>query len=211
MNLDDLLTTWRAQDTAPLYGVNRNLLQLVLQHEQADMRRDLRVESWTTYATTAGLLVLLALLVAALVHNRLPKTAWDYGIAGLSTLAVLAWGGALLVSRRRQALRERGFGNSLRDEICRNLSLVEYQLSRTGRWSAALLATAPILVGASLVYWLIIRINNNPFGWYDAWMIAFIVLSGAWCAITYSRKAQEDLLPRRQRLVRLLELLNASE
>ncbi len=29
MNFDEMLKTWRAQDETPLYGVNRDLLQLV--------------------------------------------------------------------------------------------------------------------------------------------------------------------------------------
>lgn len=211
MHLDDMLSTWRAQENAPLYGVNRDLLQLVLQHEQADLRRTLRLESWVAYGTSVLLLALLALLVAAIAYNRHPRPVWDYALVGVSALAVLAWGSALYVSRKRQALREQGFGNSLREEIRRNLSLVEYQLSCAGRWTAALLAAAPILAGTSLIYWLIIRINNNPFTWFDAGMIFFIVLTGAWSVTTASRQAKQDLLPRQRRLRELLTMLNASE
>ena len=32
MNFDQMLDAWKAQDEAPLYGVNRDLLQLVLRH-----------------------------------------------------------------------------------------------------------------------------------------------------------------------------------
>jgi hypothetical protein len=33
MNFDQMMDTWRTQDEAPLYGVNRDLLLLVLKHE----------------------------------------------------------------------------------------------------------------------------------------------------------------------------------
>ncbi|MFI5007187.1 MAG: hypothetical protein ACHQKZ_07085 [Solirubrobacterales bacterium] len=206
-----MIATWRAQDEAPLYAVNRDLLQLVLQHELADMRRNLRLEHWTTYGVSAGLLGFLGFFFAAIYYDNDPRTVWDYVAASVGTLALLAGGGALYVSRKRQALRERGFGNSLQEEIRRNLSLVDYQLSRGGRWEEALLEAAPITLAGALLYWLIIQFNNNPFGWYDAWFILVVVAGSAWSAISSSRITKQELLPRRRRLHELLEILNTTE
>ena len=211
MNLDEMIATWHAQDEAPLYGVNQDLLQLVLQQEQADMRRNLRLEYWATYGVSAVLLGFLAFFFPAIYYDNDPRTVWDYVAASVGTLAVLAGGGALYVSRKRQARRERQFGNSLHEEIRRNLSLVDYQLSRAGRWDAALLAAAPITLAGALLYWLIIQINNNPFGWYDAWMIVVVVVGSAWSAISSSRMTKQELLPRRRRLHEMLEILDTSE
>ena len=211
MNLDEMLDTWRAQDKAPLYGVNQDLLRLVLQHEQADLRLSLHLERWVIYGVNAVLLgFLVFFFVATYYHNDL-RTAWDYVVASVGTLAVLVGGGAFYVSHKRQALRERGFGNSLQEEIKRNLSLIDYQLSRTGRWDAALLAAAPMTLAGALLYWLVIQINRNPFGPYDAWFIVFIVVASAWSVISASRKLKQELLPRRRRLSELLEILNAGE
>jgi peptidoglycan/LPS O-acetylase OafA/YrhL len=211
MNFDQMIEAWRAQDEAPLYGVNRDLLQLVLKHEQADLRRELRREQWAVYGVSAGLLAFLAFIFAAIYHDDDPRTVWDYVAAGLATVALLAGVGAQGVSRKRQALRERGFGNSLQEEIRRNLSLVDYQLSRTGRRDTALLTATPITLAGTLLYWLIVQINNNPFGWYEAGIVLVVVGGAVWSAISTSREAEQALLPRRRQLSELLEALNRSE
>ena len=210
MTLDEIMETWRAQEEAPLYGVNRDLLQLVLRHEQADLRRSLWKEQWMVYIISSGLLVGVAVLFALIYHDDDPRTVWDYVAAAIAAGAILSWAGMLWVSRKRQARRERGFGNSLQEEIRRNLSLIDYQLSWAGRRHAALLAAAPITLAGVLLYWLIIQINNNPFGWYDVWMIVFIVATSAWSVTVSSRETERDLLPRKRRLSELLDLLNSS-
>jgi hypothetical protein len=128
--------------------------------------------------------------------------------AGAATVAILGGAGALWLSRRRQAMRERRFGSSLREEIRRSLSLVDYLLSRVGRWESALLTAAPITLAGTLIYWLIIQINNNPFGWYDVGVLFIVAGSSVWSVIESSSKAERELLPRRRRLSELLELLN---
>ena len=44
----------------------------------------------------------------------------------------------------------------------RNLSLVDYQLSQSGRWSKVMLMAAPVVLGSVLIYWLIAEINEIP-------------------------------------------------
>jgi hypothetical protein len=209
MTLDEMMDAWRAQDQAPLYGVNRDLLQLVLQHEQTDLRRALRREQWTAYVLGPAMAAFGSFWLWVAVHRREPIA---YAVAaGIAVGALVAWVGALWLSRRRQARRERGFGNSLQAEIMRNLSLVEYQLSTGGRWSAALLWSAPPVVGAALIYWLLAEINDNTPAWYDTWMLVVLLGSALWTAYAGSRAARKRLEPRRQRLRDLLDTLNAAE
>jgi hypothetical protein len=141
------------------------------------------------------------------------------GVPGLSAVAgavsaalFAAWVGAFWVSRRRQAQRERGFGNTLKDEVGRNLSLVEYRISN-GRWGASLLWAAPVVVGALLVNWLNFQINTGTglSGWEQIGMISLPV----WLVllVTYAghRHVKRKLEPRRERLRELLLTLNAGE
>jgi hypothetical protein len=215
MNFDDVLKTWRTQDEKPLYGVNRDLLRLVVQHEETDLRRGLRREQWAVYLGSAVLLGYSGIfLLAFIFHHGGLGTA----VAGIGTAVILAGAGAFWLSRRRQAQRERGFGNSLREEIRRSLSLIDYQFSRQGRFGSALLAVAPIMVGAGVVSFLSFQINTHPDEWAKAhgWWLkaatffllgAGIVLSPIWA----SYKTKKELMPRRRRLNELLELLNKSE
>lgn len=209
MNFDQMMDSWRSQDEAPLYGVNRDLLQLVLRHEQAHIRRELRNEQWIAYAVGIGAALFGTFWIWQTIVREDPIVYT--AAAGLGAGAFALWAGAFWLSRRRQALRERGFGNSLQEEIRRNLSLVDYQLSRAGRWSAALLWAAPVMVGSVLLYVLLATINDNTDFWYDAGMIALVVVSIVWGARDTSRKISQELEPRRQKLRELLAKLDGGE
>jgi hypothetical protein len=211
MDFDQMLDAWKAQDEAPLYGVNRHLLQLVLQHEQAAIRRELRREQWVTWSVGIGLAAWIALWCWILIYMRGPVLQIVAAAVGTGVLAL--WVGGFWLSRRRQAQRERGFGNTLQEEVRRNLSLVEYQLSRFGSWSAAMLWTAPLMVGAGVLYWLMIEVNLDPgeTRWEHAWMIPVL----GWCAVflphASSKAVAKKLEPRRERLHELLATLDGGE
>jgi len=211
MNFDQMLESWKAQDDKPLYGVNADLLQLVLQHEQAGLRRTLRREQWTTYIVGGVMAAVAGFFLWAFIYFRGPAS---YTLAAaLGTGAFVFWIASLWLSRRRLSLRERRFGNTLRDEIGRNLSLIEYQLSRAGRWGAAMLMAAPVMAGSGLLYWLSAAVNtdNGESWWFHLWMFAILL----WCAVylpyTSSREVTKKLEPRRQRLSELLETLDTGD
>jgi hypothetical protein len=209
MNFDQMMDSWRSQEEAPLYGVNRDLLQLVLQHEQAHIRRELRIEQWTAYAVGIGAALFGTFWIWQTIMRADPIVYT--AAAGLGTAAFALWAGAFWLSRRRQALRERGFGNSLQEEIRGNLSLVDYQLSRAGRWSAALLWAAPVMVGSVLLYALLAAINDNTAFMFDVAMIALVVVSILWTTYATSCEIRQELEPRRQKLRELLAKLEGSE
>jgi len=211
MDFDQMLDAWKAQDDKPLYGVNGDLLQLVLQHERADIRRELRREQWSTYGFGTGLGIAAGFVLGANFYFRGPVLYTLMAAAG--TAAFAGWIAALWLSLRRQRRREREFGNTLREEIARNLSLLDYQLARYGRWGAAALWVAPVLVGAGLLYWLSVEINfdEGESRWSHAWMVIVLVGVAVVLPRTSSREVTKKLEPRRQRLRELLETLNASE
>lgn len=209
MTFEQMVDTWHSQEEAPLYGINRDLLQLVLRHEEADLRRSLRREHWTIYAASVPLFAFAALCVWAFIYYDGPL--WGLATAAGATALLMAGAGALSLSRRHQALRERSFGNSLRDEIGRNLSLVDYELSRKGRTERTLAAGAPIILAAVLLNWLAAGINDNTEWWFVATITFVMVVAWVSKARRQSRTANAELLPRRQRLNELLELLDPSE
>lgn len=211
MDFDQMLDAWKAQNDKPLYGVNGELLQLVLRHEQTDIRRQLRREQWTTYGVGAGMAALGAALLWAFLYFDGPLPYVLGAIAG--TGAFVLWMAGLWLSLRRQRQRERQFGNTLRAEIARNLSLLDYQLSRYGRWGTAVLWAAPVMVGAGLIYWLMAAVNHDPgeSGWIHVWIAGVLVWSAVYVPYTSSRELKRKLEPRQQRLRELLEALDASK
>lgn len=210
MDFDEMLETWRSQDEKPLYGVNQDLLRLVLRNERVTIRRKLRRDQWITYLVGPVMALFAAfwLWVVILRHGPLLQTI--AAGAGAATFAI--WVAAFWLSHRRQAQRERSFGRSLKDEIGRNLSLVDYQI-RNGRWGAAMLWTLPVMIGATLIYWLTFQINTSSgFSWWNhAIMGLCIVWSVVFTAYAASRDVKRKLEPRRERLRHLLEALDASE
>ena len=211
MDFDQMLGAWKAQDEAPLYGVNRDLLQLVLQNEEAKIRRELRREMWTFCIFGIGMAGWMAFWLWVLVIVRGPVLQIVLAAVGTGMLAL--WLGIFWLSRRRQARRERNFGTTLQEEIRRNLSLVEYQLARYGRWSASMLWTAPLIVGSAMLSWLTVEINLDPgeSRWDHAWLMLVLVWAGVVVPYTGSRAVKKKLEPRWQRLHELLETLNAGE
>lgn len=209
MNLDQMMDAWRAQEHKPLYGVNRDLLQLVLQHEQAKVRRSLRLANWTAAIIGVGMALWAAFWLWVLTFKQEPLR---FTVIGTMCVGVLTlWVGALWASRRHQVQRERGFGNTLQEEVKRSLSLVEYQLSKVGSWSTALLWSLPPSIGAVLLCWLVFGINHERRPWFYAEVVVLGLVSTFISTYEGSRAARQKLELSRERLRQLLDSLNISE
>ncbi len=210
MDFDQMLEAWKAQDDKPLYGVNGDLLRLVLENERAKIRRTMRFGQWMAYIVGTGMALFAAFWLWVAVLQRVPTV--QVAAAGVGAAMFTLWVGAFWISRRRQAQRERGFGNSLKDEVARNLSLVEYQIAH-GRWRASALWATPVMIGALLVYWLSFQINTDTgfTVWGHVWMLFMIVSSLAFTTWAGDREVKRKLEPRREHLRELLATLDAGE
>lgn len=211
MDFDQMLETWRAQDVAPLYGVNRDALRQALRTEDADVLRKRRRDMWIICVGVGGTAILAGFWVAISIFNGWPAI---YTVAaGLGFAMCALYVGAYCVSRRRQAKRERIFGNSLQEEVRRTLSRVEFEISLVGNWRKASLQTAPILVGALLIFWAVGKSQGHnadvsPFGW---WIYLSTVFWIVYLVRVARRRVKEKLEPRQHRLRELLAALDAQE
>jgi len=213
MNLDDLMAVWRSQDAAPLHGVDKTLLQLALRQDQAKLQRQRRIESWTTYVASAGVVAVMAfflfLMIAARARNAM--TGWDFAIPVVGAVAALLAGGAMYVNRKGQAQREQSFGESLRDQLNRRIAQLDDAATR------ARLASVLVLVlmgGICPVAILLLgyRINQKPIS-DDGYMLVTLIFVCVWCVVSsiweLRRSIQKDILPRKYRLEALLKQLDA--
>jgi hypothetical protein len=212
MNFDEMLEVWRAQDETPRYRVNPDLLLVVVEQEQADLRRRFGWE-WALpgmlwFVAGAMLAVAFALLFATTSRGWVMPSVWDYLVSGIAIGVMLLWPGAYWASRGRQPPRERGFGNSLQEEIQRNLSWVDYQLSQYGRLAPWLLRSAPIWVAVGMFFWVGVRMSDKPAVWLP---FLIVIWSMLWPVFSTGHYFKKQLLAYRRRLSELLELLNASE
>lgn len=213
MTFDEMLEAWRTQDETPPYRVNPDLFLVVVQQEQASLRREMGLGNswavpWALWAAAGAMLVVAVAALFAVTRGWATAITWDYLAMGVAISAMLLWPVAYSASRRRQSPRERAFGNSLQEEIRRNLSWVDNELSRHSRLAPSLLRFAPMGVAAILYSWVIVRTDNGPVGW----AIFFSAACGMLFPLLWTgHYFKTQLLEYRRRLSQLLELLNANE
>jgi hypothetical protein len=214
MNLDDLMEVWRSQDVSPLHGVNEALLRLELRQDEAKQQKWLRIARWIFYLTNAVVLADAARVLFIMIYRSDDdlRSGWDYAIPVVGAAAALLWVRMMYMRRRAQALREQRFGDSLRDQINRQLAQLDY--GATNARLANLLGTLllPIVCAFAMILasW---RINGRSFS--DVWLsvpIVFMICWGIICVggtfLWARRTVQRKSLPRKRRLEALLKELD---
>jgi hypothetical protein len=213
MNFDQMIETWRAQNTAPPYDVNRDALRQTLQTEEARVRRALRFRRWSLWfgwIVGTGMAVFAGMWIAISITNGWPAI---YAIASGVSFGLFALGvGAMWVSRGREP--GRNFGNTVQDEVRRSLALVDYQLSLTRNW-LIFLGAASLVVGSRLFSWTVIRSQDIPNassgGWWEAVLFVVLFVFACYMVREAMRKAKAKLKVRQRRLRELLAALEARE
>ena len=212
MNLDDVMAVWRSQDASPLYGVDKTLLLLALRQEQVKVQAQRRRETWITCVASAFLIAGMAVFLFIMIYDNDPRTDWDFAIPIVGAAAAVLWGGAMYVSHRAQALRERSFGESLREQLNRHIAQLDYQATRGVRLASVLVTALPPLVCATAIILAGWRINNEPFSDEWVWIVGgiFVCAIGSVAGVWQQRRSMErDLLPRKAQLEALLKELDA--
>lgn len=218
MDFDQMLETWRAQNTASPYDLNREALRQALQSEEARLRRTVRSRRrglWFVWMLGTGMAVWAGFWIAITITNGWPAI---YAIAAAGSLGMFALAaGASWVGRGREP--KPNFANTLEDEVRRNLALVDCQLSATRRWIIPMLGTASLLVAVALFSWTLAmsqdnfdRPDSSGVGWFwYAVVLVFFAVRTSYKTRDEMRKATPTLELRRRRLRELLSALAARE
>jgi len=217
MNLEDLTEVWRSQDAAPLHGVNETLLRLALRQDEAKLQAKWRRMKWFNYfamALAVGFSIFfLLILITPQVHD---VSGWDYAVAFIGVAAALALWGRIYVSFRAQARREQGFGESLRDQVNRQIALIDPFMINPWATRAARAKTVPIfmlsLVLMAAIGFMSGRVNEHrPFdeAWRSAVGVILIGLFSGWVGGLGLRRWNRRIgTPRKRRLEALLKELD---
>jgi hypothetical protein len=141
-----------------------------------------------------------------------PRQFWGYHVAAAAAALCLGSAIAHWISRRRQGLRERSFGNTLRAEIQRHISLLDYALSRKARAIRVFFTIAPVGAVAMMIVVLSAVVNGLPVNPMRILRKIFFV-TGFFFLVSFldSRSVVKRLQPRKERLVTLLRELDASD
>ena len=215
MDFDQMLETWRAQNTAPPYDVNRDALRQALHTEEAKVLRALRIRRWVRWylwIVGTGMAVWAAFWIAITITNGWPAI---YAITAGVSVGLFALGvGALWASRGREP--EPNFGNTLEEEVRRSLAFVDYQLSDTRRWMMFMLGAASIAVTTMLFSWTVNRSQDIPDSSFTgyAWPMVGIAVVFGWASYKVRnemRRAKPKRELRQRYLRQLLAALEARE
>jgi hypothetical protein len=211
-----MFETWRAQNTAPPYDVNRDALRQALEAEDARVRREMRLHRrglWVSWIFGTGMAIWAAFWIAITITNGWPAI---YAITSALSLGIFAFGAAALwVSRGREP--GRNFGNTLEEEVRRSLALVDYQLSIAKRWIFPMLGTLCIIVGTALFSWTTMKSQDileasSGRGWFwFALLFGGLIVRGIYKGRDERRQTKVKLEARQRHLRELLASLEARE
>ena len=210
MNLDDLMEVWRSQDATALHGVDKTLLHLALQQEQAKLQKQRRIERWFIYVMSALLVAAMGLVLGIMIDSQDDdvRIVWDYAVPVVGAAAALVMSGAMYAIGRTQAAREQDFGESLRDQLRRRIAQLDDQATRELRLT--LVGAVAAAICGTAIYVASRRINDVVYN--DDWpiLLGLIFL----CAFSLGhrrrrRSVEQDILPRKRRLEVLLKEIDA--
>jgi len=214
MNLEDLTEVWRSQDATPLHGVNETLLRLALRQDEAKLQakwRRLRLSNYFGMALTVGIMVFFLLIMTTPQLDD--ASGWDYAVAVVGLAAALAVWRTLYVGYREQARREQRFGESLRDQVNRQIAMIDPFMINPWATRAARAKNAPLfllsLVLVAAIGFMSARVNEHkPYeeAWRSAIGTILIGLIGGWVAGWWLRRWNRRIgAPRKRRLEALLK------
>jgi hypothetical protein len=211
MNLDDLMEVWQSQDASPVHGVNEALVRLALRQDEAKLQKQLRIARWIFYVVNAIVVADTARVLFIMIDEDV-VSRWEYAIPVVGATAALLWARMMFVRRRAQTVREQRFGDSLRDQINRQLAQLDYgaTMARLANLLGVLLLPIVCAFAMILASW---RINGRSFN--DVWLSVPIVFMICWSIICVGgtfwwvrRTVQRKSLPRKRRLEALLKELD---
>jgi hypothetical protein len=213
MNLDDLMEVWRSQDASPLHDVNETLLRLALRQDEAKLQRSRRWWRWFTYGITALVVAGMARRLSIMIsRDDDVLSGWDYAIPVVGAAAALLWVRVMYVRQRAQTVREQRFGDSLRDQINRQLAQLDHVATMSRLASLLGIVLLPIVWAFTIILasW---RMNNRSFS--DPWLSLPVVFMICWSILMVGgtlwwtrRVVQRTTLPRKRRLETLLKQLD---
>jgi hypothetical protein len=215
MNLDDLMEVWRSQDASPLHGVNETLLRLALRQDEAKVQARRRRERWLTYFWSVVIVAGMAFFLAIMIYPNDDDvlTGRDYAIPIVGAAAALLWARAIYTRQRAQVVREQEFGESLRDQIHRQVAQIDYRATTARLTNLLGMVLLPMVCALAIILagW---RINDRslsdagllaPIGFFIFWIILNVGGTLWW----QRRSVQRDLEPRKRRLEALLKELDS--
>jgi uncharacterized membrane protein YqjE len=158
----------------------------------------------------------MAIFLSMMIYFRSHRpekvvTGWDLVLPIVGAIVALISVRAMYVNHRAQSRREQSFGESLRDQLRRNIAQLDHEVTNARRTGVLVMVLmggiAPAVI--LLLGW---RVNGKSIS-DDGYMLVTMIILCVWAVASgvwqLRRSVQKDILPRKRRVEALLKELDA--
>ena len=216
MEFEDLQKIWDTQNDRPVFSMNDSRLAVGLYQQREHFRR--RLFRWE-FAPIYFLMPLLAAGAALLFLLFYLKTTykmrltdpqmsvWDGVALAIAMGAAITVMVSMYIKRRKHERTQNVFAPTLREELERGISQLDFELSLNSTPRVVTLIML-ISIGASVIVWELGRLNGEPAPWMAVAYNVPLIFAAPWVGIAAKAKAVEELMQRRRALGSMLASLN---
>ena len=206
MEFEDLQAIWDTQNERPVFSINDSRLAVGLYQQRDQSRRRLfRLLFAPAYGTALFITVALGLTFLVFLLKTVTKlrltdpqmSIWD----GAALAAALGAALAIVVPMYKQRRKHEGtqsiFAPSLREELERGISQLDFEL---GCASWAWRIPAIVALGTCVLVWELGRLNGQASPWMMLALVLIGVATSVWAGFAANKKAVEQIEQRRRAL-----------
>ena len=209
MKFENLQAIWDTQNDKPVFAMkDARLLVALYQQREQSRRRIFRQLFAPLYVMApiglAGLgLVFLAFLWKSMhiekIARDFPMSAWDYAAFAVAAGALVAMVVPMYAERKRHERTQEVFAPSLREELERGISQLDFEL---GLGSTRRMASiwGWLTIAVVLFTWEVGRLNGNQVSWDTVLMTIFLMVAGILPGLTTKKAMDERVMARRRAL-----------
>jgi uncharacterized membrane protein len=216
MEFEDLKAIWDTQNDKPVFAMqDQRLVVALYQQREQSRRRVFKQQFLPLYIMVPIGLVgvgftFLAFFMKSLYIEKLardfPMSAWDYAAFAVAAAVLVIMVAPLYFERKRHEGTQKVFAPSLREELERGISQLDFEL-RLSRMPRVARLYGCITIAVLLFNWEIGRLNGNPTSWYLVWMgLASMAVTG-WAAVVATKAFIQGVMARRRALELMLAAL----
>jgi len=209
MEFEDMKAIWDTQNDKPVFSMqDQRLVVALYQQREQSRRRIFKQQFLPLYVMVpiglAGVgFMFFAFFMKSLYIEKIardfPMSAWDYAAFAVAAGALVAMVAPMYSERKRHERTQKVFAPSLREELERGISQLDFELSL---YSTPRLAGLYgwMTVAVLLFTWEMGRLNGNSTSWDIVWMTMFCMAAATWPTLTAKKAFIERVTARKRAL-----------
>jgi len=216
MEFEDLQAIWNTQNDRPVFSINDSRLAVGLYQQREQSRRRLFRGQFIPFYFTAlfiaagSAFMFLAFFAKTISKMRLTDpqmSVWDGVALAIAMGAAMAVAASMYIQRRKHERTQNVFAPSLREELERGISQLDFELSLYSTSRVVRILTA-LSIGMTVLMWEVGRLNGESTPWMMLAYAAICMYPGNWYGFALKRKIVERVMQRKRALETMLATLD---